>query len=52
MAIFWVSECIPLPITAFLPVLIFPMAGVTNTGTTCKAYVNVSKGALLIFIKI
>ncbi|KOB72155.1 putative sodium/dicarboxylate cotransporter, partial [Operophtera brumata] len=41
MAVYWVTECVPLPITSFLPVLIFPMAGVMNTSETCNCYLNV-----------
>ncbi|CAH2106487.1 unnamed protein product [Euphydryas editha] len=40
MAIFWVSECIPLPVTSFLPIIIFPLTGVASTTDVCKAYVN------------
>lgn len=42
MAIYWVTECIPLPITSFLPIAIFPLTGVMSTVITCKCYVNVS----------
>ncbi|XP_046959691.1 protein I'm not dead yet-like [Vanessa cardui] len=40
MAIFWVSECIPLPVTSFIPVIVFPLSGVSSTTDVCKAYVN------------
>ncbi|XP_072931557.1 protein I'm not dead yet-like [Epargyreus clarus] len=40
MAVFWVTECIPLAVTSFIPVIIFPLTGVMNTTTTCKCYVN------------
>ncbi|XP_004925858.1 protein I'm not dead yet-like [Bombyx mandarina] len=40
MGIYWVTECIPLAITAFLPVMIFPMTGVATTNETCRAYIN------------
>ncbi|XP_050346459.1 protein I'm not dead yet-like [Nymphalis io] len=40
MAIFWVTECIPLPVTSFIPVIIFPLSGVSSTADVCKAYVN------------
>lgn len=42
MAIFWLSECIPLPVTSFLPIIIFPLTGVASTTDVCMAYVNVS----------
>ncbi|XP_050560948.1 protein I'm not dead yet-like [Spodoptera frugiperda] len=40
MAVFWVTECIPLPITSFLPIMIFPLADVMDTRTTCLCYMN------------
>ncbi|CAH1645577.1 unnamed protein product [Spodoptera littoralis] len=40
MAVFWVTECIPLPITSFLPIVIFPMTDVMDTRTTCMCYMN------------
>lgn len=42
MAIFWVTECIPLPVTSFIPVIVFPMAGVMDTRHCCRCYINVS----------
>ncbi|CAH4029411.1 protein I'm not dead yet-like isoform X3 [Pieris brassicae] len=47
MACFWVTECIPLAITSFLPVIIFPFAGVLSTGEVCQAYMN---DTLIMFI--
>ncbi|CAK1547122.1 unnamed protein product [Leptosia nina] len=40
MAVYWVTECIPLAITSFLPVIIFPWAGVLSTNAVCRAYMN------------
>ncbi|XP_075973427.1 protein I'm not dead yet-like [Anticarsia gemmatalis] len=40
MATYWVTECIPLPVTSFLPILIFPITGIMSTGETCKCYIN------------
>ncbi|XP_063825393.1 protein I'm not dead yet-like [Ostrinia nubilalis] len=40
MAVYWVTECIPLAITSFIPVFIFPLAGVMDTAVTCKCYMN------------
>lgn len=42
MAIFWVTECIPLAVTSFLPVVIFPLTGIMSTAETCACYMNVS----------
>ncbi|XP_013142971.1 PREDICTED: protein I'm not dead yet-like [Papilio polytes] len=40
MALFWVTECIPLPVTSIMPIVIFPMSGIMNTTMTCKCYIN------------
>ncbi|KAF9423998.1 hypothetical protein HW555_000707 [Spodoptera exigua] len=40
MAVFWVTECIPLPVTSFLPIVIFPLADVMDTRTACLCYIN------------
>ncbi|CAK1596033.1 unnamed protein product [Parnassius mnemosyne] len=40
MAIYWVTECIPLTVTSFLPLIIFPLTGVNSTTATSKAYMN------------
>ncbi|CAG9584428.1 unnamed protein product [Danaus chrysippus] len=47
MAIYWVTECIPLPVTAFLPVIVFPFTGVMTTAAVCKCYVS---DAVIMFI--
>ncbi|CAH0397948.1 unnamed protein product [Chilo suppressalis] len=40
MAVFWVTECIPLAVTSFLPIVIFPLSGVMTTAAVCRTYVN------------
>ncbi|XP_063534040.1 protein I'm not dead yet-like [Cydia strobilella] len=40
MAVYWVFECIPLPVTSFIPVIIFPLTNIMSTRTTCMAYIN------------
>ncbi|XP_037974907.1 protein I'm not dead yet [Plutella xylostella] len=40
MAVYWVTECIPLPVTAFLPIIIFPLTNIMDTATVCKFYLN------------
>ncbi|XP_052740391.1 protein I'm not dead yet-like [Bicyclus anynana] len=40
MAVFWVTECIPLAVTSFLPLVIFPLTGIMSTATTCACYMN------------
>ncbi|MBN1253407.1 MAG: DASS family sodium-coupled anion symporter [Bacteroidales bacterium] len=40
MAIWWVSEAIPIAITALLPVVLFPLLGIMNGKTISSAYFN------------
>ncbi len=38
MAIWWVAEVIPIAVTALLPIVLFPLTGVLEIGTTTAAY--------------
>ncbi|HXH71786.1 MAG TPA: SLC13 family permease [Mariprofundaceae bacterium] len=40
MAIWWLSECVPLALTSLLPLLAFPLAGIAGGGTIASEYVN------------
>ncbi|XP_074109353.1 protein I'm not dead yet [Cotesia typhae] len=40
MAMYWVTESLPLPITGMIPVVLYPLLGILNTGATCDAYIN------------
>ena len=40
MAIWWISEAVPLAITSLLPVALFPMVGVMDGQTVSAAYFN------------
>ncbi|XP_045528867.1 protein I'm not dead yet-like isoform X2 [Pieris brassicae] len=40
MAIYWVTECIPLPLTSFFPIIIFPLTGIMTTDECCCCYMN------------
>ena len=40
MAVWWVSEAIPIALTALLPVVLFPLLGVMNGKTISSAYFN------------
>ena len=36
MALYWCTECIPLAMTALLPVILFPMMGIMTSGAVCN----------------
>lgn len=38
MAIWWVSECIPIYATAFVPIALFPILGILTAGATSENY--------------
>jgi sodium-dependent dicarboxylate transporter 2/3/5 len=38
MAIWWVTECIPIYATAFVPVALFPLLGILDAGTVTENY--------------
>lgn len=40
MAIYWMTEALPLPITSLIPVVAFPLFGILDTGKVCMAYMK------------
>ena len=38
MAIWWVTECVPISVTALLPIVLFPLTGGMHLATTTAAY--------------
>jgi solute carrier family 13 (sodium-dependent dicarboxylate transporter), member 2/3/5 len=40
MLIWWVSEVVPMAITAVIPILLFPLAGIMKMEETCLSYSN------------
>ncbi|XP_061396558.1 protein I'm not dead yet-like [Musca vetustissima] len=38
MAIFWVTEALPLYVTSMLPIIAFPIMGIMSSDETCKLY--------------
>lgn len=43
MALYWCTECMPLAMTALLPVILFPMMGIMESGAVRKHYTNKTK---------
>ncbi|MES0372533.1 MAG: SLC13 family permease, partial [Mariprofundaceae bacterium] len=40
MAIWWISECVPLALTALIPLIFFPLLGITTGKEVAPKYVN------------
>lgn len=40
MAMFWVTEVLPLPVTGMIPVVLYPLMGIMSTNDTCLCYMN------------
>lgn len=50
MAIYWMTEALPLPITSLIPVVAFPLFGILDTGTVCMAYMKVIYAIFISFL--
>ncbi|EEC06922.1 Na+/dicarboxylate, Na+/tricarboxylate and phosphate transporter, putative, partial [Ixodes scapularis] len=42
MAFYWTAEAIPLPVTSFMPVILFPLFGILSSAKVSTFYLNVS----------
>ncbi|XP_063979445.1 protein I'm not dead yet isoform X2 [Diachasmimorpha longicaudata] len=40
MAMFWVTEVLPLPITGMIPMVLYPLMGILSTSKTADCYMN------------
>ena len=38
MAVYWVTECVPLPVTALLPIVLLPLFKILSTNDVCITY--------------
>ena len=47
MAVFWIFELLPLPITSLLPLVLLPLAGVANTDEVARNYLKVGDVTIL-----
>jgi len=47
MAVYWIFECLPLPITSLLPLVLLPLAGVASTDEVARNYL---KGTNMMFV--
>ncbi len=40
MAVWWITEAIPIPVTALLPLVLYPLLGITDARTAATPYAN------------
>jgi len=56
MAVLWVTEATPLPVTALLPVILLPVLGIMSTDDVCLTYLKESNmmfiGSLMVAISV
>jgi sodium-dependent dicarboxylate transporter 2/3/5 len=40
MSVYWMTEAVPLAVTSFIPVILFPLLDVLDTDKVCNAYLK------------
>lgn len=45
MAIYWITEALPIAVTALLPLVLFPFLGVANAKEISKMYLKVNESS-------
>ncbi|KAJ8313080.1 hypothetical protein KUTeg_010453 [Tegillarca granosa] len=40
MAVFWISESLPIAVTSLLPIILFPLVGLMSAKTISSQYIN------------
>jgi len=48
VAIFWMTECLPLAVTAIMPVVLMTWMGVMDSREICKNYLKVIDGCIFL----
>lgn len=41
MAVFWITEALPIAVTSLLPIILFPMVGLMYAKDVSSTYINV-----------
>ena len=47
MGVYWMTEALPISVTALIPVFAFPLLGISSTEELCKVYM---KGTSMMFL--
>ncbi len=47
IAVWWISEAVPIPVTSLLPIMLFPVSGALDSAATTAAYGN---GTIFLFL--
>jgi hypothetical protein len=48
MVLYWMTDCLPVPITALMPVVLYPLFGIVSSKCVSQIYFQVSSLALFI----